>query len=249
MSEVKNNTVAAKFKSEAFLKRITSAAQAAQSSLPTEKELAGSDEATKGLFNRMTGFLQSVLSTSEWTDERLISAAKEAGWMKTSVQLAAAPHTSRTRGFIVPAIPNGGGDGGVPGAPPPTPAICLSQYSGCVKENDCDDDSWICICCLPCSLQYWGCMKKVFFGAQAPIATTIDLTGTWASGGVPGPVISVTGNSISVDMSSYKRPLASGYITDSSDIVVNFPDDKAYNAKLQPPNTILWSNNSAWTKV
>jgi hypothetical protein len=244
MSEAKTVTVSAKFKSEAFLKRITSAAQAAQSSMPTEKELAGADEATKGLYNRMTGFLQSVLSTSEWTDERLISAAKEAGWMQTSVQLAASAHTSRTRGFIKPANSKGGGGGGGP----TSPADCSNGYSTCLKENDCDG-GFVCICCLPCSLQYWGCMKKVVFGAQAPIATIIDLTGTWASGGVPGPIISVTGNSISVDMSSYKRPLASGYITDSSDIIVNFPDDRAYTAKLQAPNTIFWSNDSAWTKV
>ena len=81
------------------------------------------------------------------------------------------------------------------------------------------------------------------------VPTLFDLNGTWASGGVPGPVISVTGPSISVDMSAYKRPTASGMIVDNSDITVTFPDDKAYTAKLQLPNVILWSNTSAWTKA
>ena len=81
------------------------------------------------------------------------------------------------------------------------------------------------------------------------VPTLIDLNGTWKSGGVPGPVISVTGPSIAVDMSAYKRPMASGTIVDKSDITVTFPDDHTYTAKLQLPNVILWSNHSAWTKV
>ena len=81
------------------------------------------------------------------------------------------------------------------------------------------------------------------------LATVIDLNGIWESGGTPGPVVSVNGNLISVDMSAYKRPTASGTIIDDSDISVDFPDDKTYTGKLQAPKTILWSNNSAWTKV
>jgi hypothetical protein len=81
------------------------------------------------------------------------------------------------------------------------------------------------------------------------VQTVIDLNGTWASGGVAGPVISVNGPALSVDMSAYKRPTASGTVVDDSDITVTFPDDNTYTAKLQLPNVILWSNNSAWTKV
>jgi phospholipase C len=81
------------------------------------------------------------------------------------------------------------------------------------------------------------------------IQTVIDLKGKWASGGVAGPFISVTGNSISIDMSAAHRPTASGSIVDSAHISVKFPDDKAYTAVLQPPNVIKWSNNAVWTKV
>jgi hypothetical protein len=81
------------------------------------------------------------------------------------------------------------------------------------------------------------------------VTTSLDLNGTWAYGGVPGPVISVEGSALSVDMSIYKRPTATGSILDSSDISVYFPDDTTYTGKLQPPGTIQWSNDSAWTKA
>ena len=79
--------------------------------------------------------------------------------------------------------------------------------------------------------------------------TMIPLSGKWASGGVPGPFISVNAQSIIVDMSAYHRPAAHGSIVDRSDITVTFPDDRTYTGKLELPNMIRWSNNSAWTKV
>lgn len=83
----------------------------------------------------------------------------------------------------------------------------------------------------------------------ASTTTVIDLNGAWASGGVRGPVISVFGAGIIVDMSAYHRPQAHGSVVDGSTISVTFPDDKTYTGKLAPPNSIHWSNNSAWTKV
>ncbi|MDQ2775883.1 MAG: hypothetical protein M3Y57_13350 [Acidobacteriota bacterium] len=83
----------------------------------------------------------------------------------------------------------------------------------------------------------------------ASAKTLIDLNGKWASGGIPGPIISVNGSLFSVDMSAYHRPLAHGSVVDSSDISVTFPDDKTYSGKLQLPNKITWSNSSTWTKV
>ena len=81
------------------------------------------------------------------------------------------------------------------------------------------------------------------------VTTLFDLSGRWASGGVAGPVISVNNPFISVDMSTFNRPTATGRIVDSSDITVTFPDADTFTGKLQLPNTILWSNHSAWTKV
>ncbi|HLY78080.1 MAG TPA: alkaline phosphatase family protein, partial [Caulobacteraceae bacterium] len=79
--------------------------------------------------------------------------------------------------------------------------------------------------------------------------TVLDLSGAWAVGGVAGPFISVTGNSLSIDMSALHRPTATGSVLSSTEIQVHFPDDKTYTATLQAPNVIRWSNNSTWTKV
>jgi len=86
-------------------------------------------------------------------------------------------------------------------------------------------------------------------GTGAFTKTLFDLNGKWASGGIPGPVVSVTGNSIAVDMSVYHRPAAHGSVLDDSHITVTFPDDKTYTGTLQLPNIVKWSNNSEWTKV
>jgi hypothetical protein len=83
----------------------------------------------------------------------------------------------------------------------------------------------------------------------ASTQTIIDLNGKWAYGGVPGPVVSVTGDGVIVDMSAYHRPPAHGSIVDPSTISVNFPDDKQYIGKLVLPGTLQWPNNSSWTKV
>ena len=83
----------------------------------------------------------------------------------------------------------------------------------------------------------------------ASVTSVFPLAGKYAAGGAQGPVIAVTGNAITVDMSAYHRPSAFGTIIDVNDITVTFPDDKTYSGKLQAPGTILWSNNSSWTKV
>ncbi|MGA7810897.1 hypothetical protein, partial [Bradyrhizobium sp.] len=81
------------------------------------------------------------------------------------------------------------------------------------------------------------------------IETIFNLNGKWASGGTTGPVISVSGSSVVVDMSAYRRPTARGSIVNSTTITVNFPDDKTYTGTLQAPGTIKWSNGSSWTKA
>jgi hypothetical protein len=86
----------------------------------------------------------------------------------------------------------------------------------------------------------------------APFKTVIDLNGRWTDGSTRRAVISAAYTypyELTIDMSAYGRPAAKGVIVDDSTITVTFPDDKSYTGKLQPPNTIRWSNGSAWTKV
>ena len=84
---------------------------------------------------------------------------------------------------------------------------------------------------------------------QAPMVTVIDLNGRWTAGSTQSAVISAAGTALTIDMSAYGRPAAKGSIVNGSTITVTFPDDKSYTGILQPPNTIRWSNGSAWAKV
>jgi len=77
------------------------------------------------------------------------------------------------------------------------------------------------------------------------------LNGLWIEGGGHvGPVISVSGKVITVDMSAFNRPFGKGVLLDNETITVAFPDDATgpFTGKLQA-NKILWSNNTSWTKV
>jgi hypothetical protein len=89
--------------------------------------------------------------------------------------------------------------------------------------------------------------------AHAAIAATtptlFDLNGTYTDGGSASPVISDVNDILTVDMSSQHRPTASGVVISSDTIIVTFPDDATYAAKLVPPGTIRWSNGSTWRKL
>lgn len=104
---------------------------------------------------------------------------------------------------------------------------------------------------------YAGLAYHYCISQSLRIQPLFDLSGQWSYDGVPGPVVSVAMNSISIDMSAYNRPTAFGMFLDQSDITVTFPDDKTYTGKLvrkgvtgqyNPPEFIMWSNNSEWSK-
>ncbi|WHM40791.1 PASTA domain-containing protein [Streptomyces sp. BPTC-684] len=76
-----------------------------------------------------------------------------------------------------------------------------------------------------------------------------DVNGTFTDGGSARPVISDVNDILTVDMSSQHRPTATGVVINSDTILVTFPDDATYTAKLQAPNTIRWSNGSTWQKL
>ena len=90
---------------------------------------------------------------------------------------------------------------------------------------------------------------RYFYLELGTIITVVDLNGRWTDGSTRSAAISVSFTSLTVDMSAYNRPTAHGSILDSSTITVTFPDDKTYTGKLEPPNTIRWSNGSTWRKV
>ncbi len=79
--------------------------------------------------------------------------------------------------------------------------------------------------------------------------TIFDLNGRWTGGTGPGPFFSVNGNGLSVDMSAFHRPTATGFVINSTTISMTFPDDRTNTGRLESPNTIRWSDNSLWTKL
>ena len=85
--------------------------------------------------------------------------------------------------------------------------------------------------------------------ANTVTAVVFDLNGTYSDGGSARPVISDVNDILTVDMSSQHRPTATGVVINSDTILVTFPDDGTYTAKLQAPGTIRWSNGSAWQKT
>jgi hypothetical protein len=86
-------------------------------------------------------------------------------------------------------------------------------------------------------------------GGGGVTVTIFDLSGSWAAGGRPGPKISRSDNTLTIDMSAYRRPPATGSVIDEHTITVTFPDDATYTGTLVPPGTITWSNHTSWTKL
>lgn len=85
--------------------------------------------------------------------------------------------------------------------------------------------------------------------AAAATPLVFDVNGTFTDGGTARPVISDVNDILTVDMSSQHRPTASGVVITSDTILVTFPDDATYSAKLQAPDLIRWSNGSTWQKL
>jgi hypothetical protein len=100
--------------------------------------------------------------------------------------------------------------------------------------------------CLNYKTDQW---PNPFPPAWNPKSTILILDGDWTDGSSQHATILVSFSSLSIDMSAFGRPSASGTITDYNAISVSFPDDKTYTGELQAPDKILWSNGSTWTKI
>jgi hypothetical protein len=82
------------------------------------------------------------------------------------------------------------------------------------------------------------------------VDSVINLSGKWR--GPAGDVeISVNPpSSIKISRFDLGSPIAFGIILNSSTITVTFtPQNQTFTGRLEPPNTIKWSNGTVWTKV
>ncbi len=80
----------------------------------------------------------------------------------------------------------------------------------------------------------------------------INLEGRWRGDGDESPrraVISLSSQSITINMTAFGRPAARGSIINDSTIKVTFPDDNTFAGRLEQPITIRWSNGTVWKKV
>jgi hypothetical protein len=86
--------------------------------------------------------------------------------------------------------------------------------------------------------------------AAAAVTTVFDLNGAYYYSDTVKPVITRTGDLLSIDMSAQGRPPAQGTVIDADTIMVTFasPAETVYG-QLHLPGTIIWSNGSGWVKM
>ncbi len=75
-----------------------------------------------------------------------------------------------------------------------------------------------------------------------------QFAGVWLYQGKPGPVISVSEDNVTIDMSAYNRPEATGKIVSDTKISVNFKDDSTFTGELFDKERIEWSNGTFWNR-
>jgi hypothetical protein len=86
-----------------------------------------------------------------------------------------------------------------------------------------------------------------------PITPAFAISGNWVLStdmkGGKHSVLTVSGNTLSVDMSSFNRPVAKGVLIDKKTVRLTFPDKKSsVFGELIPPNKIAWSDGITWIK-
>jgi hypothetical protein len=126
-----------------FLRDVRSAARNAISQLPDSSEVEKLDSTSRQYFEQIAKVVEAGLGMSQWDDQEVTRFVRDVSWAQLCTGVAAI------------ALQNtGGGPGGQT-----CPTDCENEYDKCMKEHDCTH-SFICICCVPCSLRYMGCMAS-----------------------------------------------------------------------------------------
>jgi len=125
---------------------VRTAAKKAFSHFPDDRELTKLDPVSRLYIQRSSIFVQNALRLADADDAALIQLINDAAWVKLASDLAGAVMARMNDG--------GGGTGG-----PTCVTKCKNEYDKCMAENDCSY-SFFCLCCIPCSLQYSGCIAR-----------------------------------------------------------------------------------------
>ena len=129
-----------------YLRKVKSAAKNAISQLPDDREIEKLDAVSRQYVERISSLIEAGLKLSDSDDAAIARFAHEVSWAKLGTDIAAT---------VMARMSGGGGGSG-----PTCVTSCADEYNQCVQENNCDTGGWICICCVPCSLQYMGCVAK-----------------------------------------------------------------------------------------
>lgn len=130
-----------------FLRKVKSASKNAYKHLLDADETKKLDDVSTQYIERVTNIIEIGSRSSDWNDSQIIRYAQEVSWGKLSSDIAVS--------FLARDNPGGGGGGGQTCV-----SRCAGEYDQCVSENGCDTSGWVCVCCVPCSLQYMGCVAK-----------------------------------------------------------------------------------------
>ena len=119
-----------------ILGRIASSANNSLRKFPSPSQLRNVNTERRNYLEQVRKLLEEGKSASKWNADQLGSFADRVASLKDK-----AVH-----------LDNSGGGGGKTCV-----TSCKDEYNKCLEENDCEY-SFICICCVPCSLQYMGCI-------------------------------------------------------------------------------------------
>lgn len=129
-----------------FLKQVRSAARTAGKQLADFDSMEKLDPLAKQYLSKVTDLIEYGTKLSEWDDEALARYIGEVAWAKFASDVVMS--------FMARDNSGGGGSG------PTCVTKCANEYDQCISENGCDTSGWICVCCMPCSLQYMGCVAR-----------------------------------------------------------------------------------------
>jgi hypothetical protein len=125
------------------------------------------------------------------------------------------------------------------------------------KTGTYDADGWCCTgangtgSCTDCTPEPGG-KSRCADAITKQIKLDYVINGNWTvmndqSG--KASAISVTNNTLKVNMSSFGRPEARGVLIDKNTIRLVFPDNKlSIFGKITSPTRIVWSNGTIWVK-
>ena len=126
-----------------LLRQIQQSARAAVGNLPDDVEIGKLNVIGRMVMTQFCNLIESGCNAAAWNTSQLASYVSEVAWAKRMADVNVVYMRNNGTGQEKTCAGN-----------------CLSESDKCIKEHVCDDSGWICICCIPCSLQYMGCVAK-----------------------------------------------------------------------------------------